>query len=135
MDRETQIAPASGAHPPDAWKTAVERRPPDPPGLDAIRRFFRRPWIQGIWAWLCMISRGIQVACKWLDRNAGPIARGIVTAGNSLTRVSPNSTATMASPMEGAVGSTGGRSLVGSSGRVGGESTAATSCQSSRARG
>ena len=60
MDRETRIAPASGADPPDAGKTAVERRPPDPPGLGAIRRFFRRPWIQGIWLWLRAIGRGIQ---------------------------------------------------------------------------
>ena len=88
MDRETRIAPASGAEPPDAGKTVVERRPPDPPGLDAIRRFFRRPWIQGIWAWLCLIGRGIRAAWKWLDKNAGPIARGIEKAGNTAARVS-----------------------------------------------
>ena len=66
MDRETRIAPASGAEPPDAGKTAVERRPPDPPGLDA----FRRPWIKGIWLWLRAIGRGIRAAWKWLDQNA-----------------------------------------------------------------
>ena len=77
MDRKTRIAPAS-----DAGNTAVEHRPPDPPGLGAIRRFFRQPWIQGIWAWLCMIGRGIRAAWKWLDRNAGPIARGVEKAGN-----------------------------------------------------
>ena len=32
MDRETQVAPASGADPSDAGNSAVERRPPDPPG-------------------------------------------------------------------------------------------------------
>ena len=68
MDRETRIAPASGADPPDAGNTAVERRPPDPPGLGAIRRFFRQPWIQGIWAWLCMIGRGIRAAGSGLTR-------------------------------------------------------------------
>ena len=72
MDRETRIAPASGAEPPDAEKTVVERLPADPPGLDAIRRFFRQPWIQGIWAWLCMIGRGIRAAWKWLDKTPAP---------------------------------------------------------------
>ena len=43
MDGETRIAPASGADPPDAGNTAVERRPPEPPGPGAIRRFFRQP--------------------------------------------------------------------------------------------
>ena len=51
MDRETQVAPASGAEPPDPGNTAVERRPPDPLGLAAIRRFFRHPFFQGIWLW------------------------------------------------------------------------------------
>ena len=88
MDRETRIAPASGAEPPDAGKTAAEPRPPDPPGLGAIRRFFRQPWIQGIWAWLCLIGRGIRAGWKWLDKNADPIARGIEKAGNTAARVS-----------------------------------------------
>ena len=88
MDRETRIAPASGAEPPDAGKTAFDRRPLDPPGLAAIRRFFRHPFFQGIWAWLRMIGRGIRAAWKWLDKNAGLIARGIEKAGNTAARVS-----------------------------------------------
>ena len=35
-----------------------------------------------------MIGRGIRAAWKWLDRNAGPIARGIEKAGNTVARVS-----------------------------------------------
>ena len=38
--------------------------------------------------WLRAIGRGIQAAWKWLDRNAGPIARGIEKAGNTAARVS-----------------------------------------------
>ena len=75
----TEVAPR-----PDTAPAA----PPDPPGLDAIRRFFRRPWIQGIWAWLCLFGRGIRAAWKWLDKNAGPIARGIEKAGNTAVGVS-----------------------------------------------
>ena len=93
MDREIQIAPASGAEPPDAGKTAVERQPPEPPGLGAIRRFFRQRWIQGIWAWLCLIGRGLRAAWKWLDKNAGPIARGVEKAGNTAARVSQGAVA------------------------------------------
>ena len=88
MDRDSEITPTPDPGPPDASKPALERQTPDPPGLDAIRRFFRQPWIQGIWAWLCMIGRGIQAAWKWLDKNAGPIARGIEKAGNTAARVS-----------------------------------------------
>ena len=50
MDRDSEITPTSDPGPPDASKPAPERQTPDPPGFDAIRRFFRQPWIQGIWA-------------------------------------------------------------------------------------
>ena len=88
MDRETRIAPALDAPPPDAGNTGAESRPPDPPGLAAIRRFFRHPFFQGIWLWLRAIGRGLKATWKWLDKNAGPIARGIEQAGNVAVRAS-----------------------------------------------
>ena len=59
-----------------------------PPGFDAIRDFTDHPWIQGVWGWLLLIGRAIWTACKWLYKNAGPIARGIEKAGNTAARVS-----------------------------------------------
>ncbi len=88
MDRETRIAPASGAGPPDAVDPADKRRPDDPPGMDAIRRFFRHPFFQGIWLWLRAIGGGLRAVWKWLDKNAGPIARGVEQAGNVAVRAS-----------------------------------------------
>ena len=88
MDSETRIAPASGAGPPDAVNPADKRRPDDPPGMDAIRRFFRHPFFQGIWLWLRAIGRGLRAVWKWLDKNAGPIARGVEQAGNVAVRAS-----------------------------------------------
>ncbi len=64
------------------------QRPDDPPGMAAIRRFFGHPVFQGIWAWLRAIGRGIRAVWKWLDRNAGPIARGIEKAGDVAARAS-----------------------------------------------
>lgn len=79
-DRETP--PRSTGDPPPA------HRPGDPPGMAAIRRFFRRPVFQGIWLWLRAIGRGIRAVWRWLDRNAGPIARGIEKAGDVAARAS-----------------------------------------------
>lgn len=64
------------------------QRPDDPPGMAAIRRFFRHPVFLGIWAWLRVIGRGVRAVWKWLDRNAGPIARGIEKAGDVAVRAS-----------------------------------------------
>ena len=62
--------------------------PNDPPGMQAIRRFFRHPFCQGVWLWLRAIGRVLRATWKWLDRNAGPIARGIEQAGNVAVRAS-----------------------------------------------
>ena len=64
------------------------RRPDDPPGMAAIRRFFGHAVFQGIGAWLRAIGRGIRAVWKWLDKNAGPIARGIEKAGDVAVRAS-----------------------------------------------
>ena len=48
MDGKTGIAPASAAPPPDLGNSAAEGRPPDPPGLAAIRPFFCHPFFRGI---------------------------------------------------------------------------------------
>ena len=64
------------------------RRPGDPPGMAAIRRFFGHPVFRGIRAWLRLIGDGIHAAWKWLDKNAGPIARGIERAGDIAGRAS-----------------------------------------------
>ena len=62
--------------------------PNDPPGMQAIRRFFRHPFFQGIWLWLRTMGRGLRASWKWLEKNAGPIARGIEQAGNVAVRAS-----------------------------------------------
>ncbi len=67
---------------------APARRPGDPPGMGAVRRFFRHPFFRGVWLWVRAIGRGLQATWKWLDQNAGPIARGIEKAGNTAVRVS-----------------------------------------------
>ena len=67
--------------------------PADPPGLGAIRRFFRRPWIQGVRAWLCFLGNGIRDAWRWLDKNAEPIARGVEKAGDIAVRASQGAVA------------------------------------------
>ena len=87
MDQEISTAPPADSGAPAGGTPAPEPRP-DPPGLDAIRRLFDHPWIRGIWAWLCFFGRGIRAAWKWLDKNAGPIARGIEKTGNTAVRVS-----------------------------------------------
>ena len=62
--------------------------PRDPPGLQAIRRFFRHPFFQGVWLWLRAVGHVLRAAWKWLDQNAGPIARGIEKAGDVAVRAS-----------------------------------------------
>ena len=95
MNPDAKGTPAGGSPASGEPDRALEHRteempaaPPEPPGLGAIRRFFRRPWIQGVWAWLCLFGRGIRAVWKWLDKNAAPIARGIEKAGNTAVRVS-----------------------------------------------
>lgn len=82
MSPNREIQSRSGAESTSAY------RPDDPPGMDAIRRFFRHPVFRGIWLWLRAIGRGLRAIWKWLDRNAGPIARGIEQAGNVAVRAS-----------------------------------------------
>ena len=65
----------------------------DPPGLDAIRRFFRRRWIRGVREWLCFLGNGIRDAWRRLDEHAGPIARGVEKAGGIAVRASPGAAA------------------------------------------
>ena len=95
MNPEAKRPPASDSGVSEGADRALECQseetpaaPPEPPGLGAIRRFFRRPWIQGIWLWLRAIGRGLRAGWKWLDKNAGPIARGIEKAGNTAVRAS-----------------------------------------------
>ena len=79
-DREIERRPA--ADPPSAPP------PRDPPGMQAIRRFFRHPFFEGVWLWLCAIGGGLRTAWKWFEHNAGPIARGIEKAGDVAVRAS-----------------------------------------------
>ena len=108
MDRETRIAPASGVDPPDHPDSGLEPRPdgkppgppgppglpsrppgrPEPPGFDAIRDSTDHPSSRGVGGWLFAIGHAIWAACKWLYKNADPIARGIEKAGNTVARVS-----------------------------------------------
>ncbi len=60
----------------------------EPPGLPAIRRFFDRPWLRGVGAWLRYLGRGIRRGWRFFDRNAGPIARGLAAAGRTAENVS-----------------------------------------------
>ena len=85
----SEAIPRAGQRPPEPMRPAG----PDPPGLAAIRRFFRRRWIQGVWAWLCYLGRGIQAAWQWLGENAGPIARGVEKAGDIAVRTSQGAVA------------------------------------------
>ena len=70
--------------------TDVPSAPPpnDPPGMQAIRRFFRHAFFQGVWLWLRAIGRVLRATWKWLDKNAGPITRGIEQAGDVAVRAS-----------------------------------------------
>ena len=78
--------PAPGL--PGSGLPEVAPREAGPPGLEAIRRFFDRPWIRGVRAWLRFFGRGLRSAAVWLGRNAGPMARGIERAGHAAARVS-----------------------------------------------
>ena len=88
MDQEISTTPPSDSRASDVGIPTTEPQPETLPGLDAIRGFFNRRWIRGIWAWLCLFGCGIRAAWKWLDKNAGPIARGIEKGGNTAVRIS-----------------------------------------------
>lgn len=61
--------------------------PEDPPGLDRIRGWLRkpRPRLRAVWLWLRWLGRGIAGGAGWVGRNALPAARGMgrIAAGGA----------------------------------------------------
>ena len=53
--------------------------PEEPPGLDRIRGWLRRPRprLRAVWLWLRWLGRGIAGGAGWVGRNALPAARGM----------------------------------------------------------
>ena len=61
--------------------------PEEPPGLDRIRGWLRkpRPRLRAVWLWLRWLGRGIAGGAGWVGRNALPAARGMgrIAAGGA----------------------------------------------------
>lgn len=62
-----------------------------PPGLDAIRAWFRKPhpWLRGVWLWIRWIGAGVVDGCRFLGKHAGPAAKRlgeIASKGERLSR-------------------------------------------------
>lgn len=61
--------------------------PEEPPGLDRVRGWLRRPRprLRAVWLWLRWLGRGIAGGAGWVGRNALPAARGMgrIAAGGA----------------------------------------------------
>ena len=70
-----------------ADRQLLQNPPEEPPGLDRIREWLRRPRprLRAVWLWLRWLGRGIAGGAGWVGRNALPAARGMgrIAAGGA----------------------------------------------------
>lgn len=70
-----------------ADRQLLQNPPEEPPGLDRIRGWLRRPRprLRAVWLWLRWLGRGIAGGAGWVGRNALPAARGMgrIAAGGA----------------------------------------------------